>query len=74
MPDLADIAAMSERNFTRIFKKESGVTVNQYINSIRKAKAREWMKNLNLSRAEIAARVGLQSEKQLTRILANPSL
>ncbi|MBK7008277.1 MAG: DJ-1/PfpI family protein [Saprospiraceae bacterium] len=74
LPDLADIAAMSERNFTRIFKKESGVTVNQYINSIRKAKAREWMKNLNLSRAEIAARVGLQSEKQLTRILANPSL
>ena len=74
LPDLADIAAMSERNFTRIFKKESGVTVNQYINSIRKAKAREWMKNLNLSKAEIAARVGLQSEKQLTRILANPSL
>ncbi|MBK7222071.1 MAG: DJ-1/PfpI family protein [Saprospiraceae bacterium] len=74
LPDLADVAAMSERNFTRIFKKESGVTVNQYINSIRKAKAHEWMKNLNLSRAEIAARVGLQSEKQLTRILANPSL
>lgn len=74
LPDLADIAAMSERNFTRIFKKESGVTVNQYINSIRKAKAREWMKNLNMSRAEVAAKVGLQSEKQLTRILANPTL
>ncbi|MBB4807276.1 transcriptional regulator GlxA family with amidase domain [Chryseobacterium defluvii] len=67
--DLAEIAAMSERNFTRIFKKETGVTVNEYINVIRKAKAVELKKNPNLSKIEIANKVGLQSEKHLSRIL-----
>ena len=69
LPDLAEIAHMSERNFTRIFKKESGATVNEFITSIRKAKAMELLKNPDLSKIEIANRVGLQSEKQLNRIL-----
>ncbi len=68
--DLAELAAMSERNFTRIFKKETGITVIEYINVVRKAKALELMKNLNLSKIEIANKVGLQSEKQLLRIVS----
>lgn len=71
--DLAEIAGMSERNFTRIFKKETGITVVEYINVVRKAKATELKKNPNFSKIEIANKVGLQSEKQLTRILTNPS-
>lgn len=70
LPDLAELAAMSERNFTRIFKKETGITVIEYINVVRKAKALALMKNLNLSKIEIANKVGLQSEKQLSRILS----
>ncbi|MDI9309748.1 MAG: DJ-1/PfpI family protein [Limnohabitans sp.] len=69
--ELAEIASMSERNFTRIFKKETGITVVEYITVVRKAKATELLKNLNLSKTEIANKVGLQSEKQLTRILNN---
>ncbi len=69
--DYADLADMSERNFTRIFKKETGTTVLAYINAVRKAKAREYLKNPDLSRIEIANKVGLQSEKQLLRILTN---
>lgn len=65
---LAEIANMSERNFTRIFKKETGITVNEYTNVIRKEKIKELMKNPDLSRIEIANRVGLASEKQLGRI------
>lgn len=67
--ELSELANMSERNFTRIFKKETGVTVNGYICNVRKAKANELMKNPDLSKIEIANRVGLLSEKQLYRIL-----
>lgn len=67
--DLAEISNMSERNFTRIFKKETGITVNDFITNIRLVKAKELLKNPDLSKAEIAHKVGLQSEKQLTRIL-----
>jgi transcriptional regulator GlxA family with amidase domain len=67
--ELAEIANMSERNFTRIFRKETGLTVNEYITKIRVAKAVELQKKLDFSILEIANQVGLQSEKQLMRIL-----
>lgn len=69
LDDLAEIASMSERNFTRIFKKETSVTVNDYITLIRKEKSKELLKNPNFSRIEIANKIGLQSERQLSRIL-----
>jgi len=66
---LAVMANMSERNFTRIFKKETGITVNEFATKIRIEKARELVKNPDRSKIEIANLVGLQSEKQLSRIL-----
>ena len=42
---LADIAFMSSRNLTRVFKKETGISVNEYINLIRKERIRELAKN-----------------------------
>ncbi len=67
--DLADIAGMSERNFTRIFRKETGVTVNDYITQIRKEKINELLKNPDLSRPKIASEVGLKSERQVSRLM-----
>lgn len=67
--ELAEIAKMSERNFTRIFKKETGTTVNGYINTIRIGKAKELFKNPDLSKVEIANQLGLKSIKQLKRLL-----
>lgn len=67
--ELAELANMSERNFTRIFKKETGLTVNEFITTIRKAKAVELMKNPDLSKVEMANLLGLKSDKQLNRIL-----
>lgn len=69
LEELAEIANMSERNFTRIFKKETNVTVNDFITLIRKEKSKELLKNPNLSRIEIANKIGLQSERQLSRII-----
>ncbi|MGH2667373.1 GlxA family transcriptional regulator [Flavobacterium sp.] len=67
--DLAEIACMSERNFTRIFKKETDITVNDYITIIRKEKIKEFLKNPDLTRLDIALQVGLQSERQLSRLI-----
>jgi transcriptional regulator GlxA family with amidase domain len=69
LPNLAEIANMSERNFTRTFKKETQITVNDFITLIRKEKINELLKNPDLSRTEIANKVGLQSERQLSRII-----
>lgn len=67
--DLAEIANMSERNFTRTFKKETEITVNEFVTLIRKEKIIELLKNPDLSRIDIANKVGLQSERQVSRIL-----
>lgn len=66
---LAKMANMSERNFTRVFKKETGITVNDFITTIRKNKAQDFLKNPDFSRIKVANMVGLESEKQLGRIL-----
>ncbi|HEY3403689.1 MAG TPA: DJ-1/PfpI family protein [Ohtaekwangia sp.] len=66
---LADMANMSERNFSRLFKKETGVTVNEFITNIRLEHVRTLMNNPDLSRKQIAQQVGFRSEKQLTRLL-----
>jgi len=71
LSELAEIAAMSERNFTRLFKQETGCTVNEYRTIIRVDKIKSLVKNPNLSRSQIANQVGLKSEKQLERILKN---
>ncbi len=69
LTDLADVAGMSERNFTRIFKKETGITVNNYITSVRLEHIKNLLNNPDYSRKQIAEKVGLESEKQLQRIM-----
>jgi transcriptional regulator GlxA family with amidase domain len=69
LPDLAEIANMSERNFTRIFKREAGISANDYIRVLRKERATELLKNPDLSRTQIANLCGLQSKRQLSRII-----
>lgn len=66
---LSELACMSERNFTRVFKKETGITVNAFINSIRKERIQQLMRNKDLSKKQIGAQVGLESERQVLRIL-----
>lgn len=69
LDDLAEKANMSTRNFTRIFKKETSLTVNQYMTRLRKERIGQLMKNPDLTRAEIARRCGLGSERQLGRLI-----
>ena len=66
---LAELANMSSRNFTRVFKKETNLTVNEFITLVRVEKIRDLMKNPDISRAQIAKQCGLQSERQISRLL-----
>lgn len=69
LADLAEVACMSERNLSRIFKKETGSTINEFITLIRKEKIQSLLQSPDLSKKQIAAKVGLDSEKQVNRIL-----
>ena len=69
--DLAEMAHMSTRNFTRIIKKETGITVSDYITLLRCEKIRELKKKPDLSRQQIAQHIGLQSDRQLRRVMAS---
>lgn len=66
---LADTACMSARNLTRTFKRETGITVNEYITLIRKSLLREFAKDPNMSRKQMARQCGLKSERQVIRLL-----
>jgi transcriptional regulator GlxA family with amidase domain len=69
IPYLAEIAMMSERNFTRMFKKETQLTVNEYITLLRKEKINDLLKKPDLSREQIAKLCGLKSVRHLSRII-----
>ncbi len=69
LTDLAKLANMSHRNFCRIFKKETSLTVIEYVNILRKEKINNLLKNPDLSRIEIAKKCGLQSVRHLSRII-----
>jgi transcriptional regulator GlxA family with amidase domain len=66
---LAKLANMSERNFTRIFKKETGKTVKQFITELRIEKARQFLSIPSYSRIQVANECGLQSERHLRRLI-----
>lgn len=67
--DLAEIACMSTRNLTRIFRKETGISINEFITLIRKEKINELLKNPDTTRSQIARQCGLKSERQVARLL-----
>lgn len=69
LPMLADISFMSIRNLTRIFKKETGLTINRYITLLRRERIRSLAKNPDITRRQIARLCGLKSERQITRLL-----
>lgn len=66
---LADVAFMSSRNLTRIFKKEIGISVNEYINLVRKDRITELLKNPDITRDQIAKQCGLTSVRHVTRLI-----
>jgi transcriptional regulator GlxA family with amidase domain len=71
LENLAEIACMSTRNLTRIFKQETGITVHDYITILRQERISELLKNPDISRVQIAQQCGLQSERQISRLITS---
>ena len=66
---LADTVCMSARNLTRTFKKETGITVNEYTTLLRRELLKAFAKNPDMSRKQMAKQCGLKSERQVMRLL-----
>jgi len=69
LASLGDIACMSARNLTRVFKKETGITINEYITIIRKTHLQKLVTNPDITRKQMAGLCGLKSERQVIRLL-----
>lgn len=66
---LAKLAGMSSRNFTRVFKKETRLTVNEFLTLVRVEKIKTLVRNPDYNRLQIAKLCGLKSERQVSRLL-----
>ncbi len=68
--DLADLVHMSPRNLTRIFKKETGITIGQFITTLRLELAQKLLANPEMSIRNVADAAGFKSERQFRRAWA----
>lgn len=71
LESLANLAHISPRNLTRIFKKQTGVTVAKYRTQLRTEKAKSLLSNSGYKVEHIAQLCGFKSSKQLRKILEN---
>ena len=65
---LAERAAMSPRNFARVFLKETGVTPAKYIEKVRLETARRRLEETHLTIDDIASECGVGSADNLRRL------
>lgn len=68
MADLAGRAAMSERNFRRVFAKEVGVAPLMFIDTVRLDTARRLLEDGDLPLKVVAGRVGFATEQSLRKL------
>lgn len=68
VPALAMRANMSERNFARLFQKETGITPAAYVEMARLDAARRLLTGSALGVETIAARTGFGSEERMRRV------
>ncbi|EEG29405.1 response regulator receiver domain protein [[Clostridium] methylpentosum DSM 5476] len=65
---IGDAVSMSASHLCVVFKRETGVTVNQYLTDLRIERAKQYLQETTLSAAEIGARVGYKDNSYFGRI------
>lgn len=68
LPELAELAELSPRQFNRRFLKVVGQTPNQYVQQLRCAAAKELLQQTNLSISAIAVTVGYNEGSYFGRV------
>lgn len=65
---LAALANMSARNLTRIFRKVTGISINEFQRLLRIEKAQQLLQQTNLTIEHIAQQCGFENPRQFRRI------
>lgn len=68
LAELARLAALSPRHLTRVFREATGVSILEYRTRLRLERARDLLKDPNLTLETVAARCGFESARQLRRL------
>jgi len=68
---LSEIASMSPRNLTRLFKKETGITIKDYSNKVRIELGQHLLNNPNMTIEAIASECGFSDPRQFRRLWKN---
>jgi transcriptional regulator GlxA family with amidase domain len=68
LDDLARVAAMSARNLTRVFRRETGVSLKEYATSVKLEVAREMLQKTDVPLEDVADRCGLGDARTLRRL------
>jgi AraC-like DNA-binding protein len=66
--DIAEEIRYTTAYVCMIFKKETGITLNQFINMYRIGKAKELLKDVTLKLAEVAEMVGYSNENYFSKV------
>ena len=70
LPGLADIAHLSERHLSRLFREHVGQSVVDYVNLMRVTLARELLKQSRLDMESLAHRAGFASSRHMRRVFS----
>lgn len=70
LADLARVAGMSERNLTRMFKRATGISVQEYRTRLRVERARTLLRDPTLTVDAVAHESGFGSARQMRRAWA----
>lgn len=70
LPGLAEIAHLSERHLSRLFREHVGQSVVDYINLMRVTLAQELLKQSRLDMESLAHRAGFASSRHMRRVFA----
>lgn len=65
--EMADSANLSIDHFSRLFKKETGVSPHQYLKDVRLKAARVFLESSELSVKELSMRVGFNDQSHFVR-------
>jgi transcriptional regulator GlxA family with amidase domain len=68
LEELSLVAGMSERNLTRVFKRATGISIQEYRDRLRVERARSLLRDPTLTIEAIAAACGYASARQLRRV------
>ena len=68
LEQLADIAGMSPRHLTRVFKQSTGVTLKDFSNRLKLTVAENLLRNPELTVDTVASRCGFEDPRQLRRL------